>query len=51
LHQRYQVLSQLVSQGELKVHLGAQFSFQELPKAHALLQGRGSVGKVVVTVP
>lgn len=51
LIQRYQVLCQRVHDGELKPVIGKVFPFAELPSAHAFLQGRGSVGKVVVTVP
>lgn len=51
LHARYQVLSQMVGEGLLKIIVGRVFPFHELPQAHAFLQGRGSVGKVVVTVP
>lgn len=51
LRARYEGLSQAVETGKLKVVVGRVFGFSELPQAHALLQGRGSVGKVVVTVP
>ncbi|MGQ9495103.1 MAG: quinone oxidoreductase family protein [Thermoanaerobaculaceae bacterium] len=51
LHARYQTLSQMVGEGLIKIVVGRVFPFRELPQAHALLQGRGSVGKVVVTVP
>lgn len=51
LSQRYQVLCRKVQDGELKPIVGKVFSFSDLPSAHAFLQGRGSFGKVVVTVP
>lgn len=51
LVQRYQVLCRKVQDGELKPVIGKVFSFSELPSAHAILQGRRSFGKVVVTVP
>jgi NADPH:quinone reductase-like Zn-dependent oxidoreductase len=31
--------------------VGAQFAFEEMARAHAHLESRGSVGKVVVTIP
>lgn len=51
LARRYEHLVQLVREGTLKLVIGKVFPFSELPQAHAFLQGRGSVGKVVVTVP
>lgn len=51
LAQRYQLLCQKVRDGELKPVVGRVFPFADLPQAHAFLQGRESVGKVVVTVP
>ncbi|MFH1176333.1 MAG: zinc-binding dehydrogenase [Acidobacteriota bacterium] len=48
LQQRYARLEQAVLAGELRPVIGAVFPFERLPEAHALLQGRGSVGKVVV---
>lgn len=48
---RYQVLCGKVQDGELKPIIGRVFPYAELPSAHAFLQGRGSFGKVVVTVP
>jgi len=40
----------MVTAGDLKPVVGAVFPFAELPRAHAHLQGRGSVGKVVVVL-
>ncbi|MFN3414367.1 MAG: zinc-binding dehydrogenase, partial [Thermoanaerobaculum sp.] len=48
---RFQVLCESVAKGELKPVIGKLFPFSELPAAHAFLQGRASLGKVVVTVP
>jgi NADPH:quinone reductase-like Zn-dependent oxidoreductase len=39
---------QLVRQGKLKPYVGARFKADEIGKAHALLESRNSVGKVVV---
>jgi NADPH:quinone reductase-like Zn-dependent oxidoreductase len=50
LRSRYEVLCQAVEAGQLRIVVGRVFGFDDLPEAHALLQGRGSVGKVVVTV-
>jgi len=35
----------------LRPVVGAVFPFDRLTEAHALLQGRGSTGKVVVELP
>lgn len=51
MHERFQRILAAVAAGTLQPVIGATFPFAELPRAHALLQGRGSVGKVVVTVP
>ncbi|MCX7895488.1 MAG: zinc-binding dehydrogenase [Thermoanaerobaculum sp.] len=51
LHQRYQYLCQELLGGRLRPLIGRVFPFSQLPEAHAHLQGRDSVGKVVVTVP
>ncbi len=51
LQARYDRIEGMVRDGSLRPVVGAVFSFEELPRAHALLQGRGSSGKVVVTVP
>jgi NADPH2:quinone reductase len=48
LQQRFARLEALVTAGDLKPVVGAVFPFAELPRAHAHLQGRGSMGKVVV---
>lgn len=50
LQQRFTRLEALLATGDLRPVVGAVFPFAELPRAHALLQGRGSVGKVVVRV-
>jgi len=51
LQARFARLEGLISAGRLKVFIGATFPFERLPEAHALLQGRGSTGKVVVELP
>jgi NADPH2:quinone reductase len=50
LQARFAHLEAMLAAGELKPVVGAVFPFEELPKAHALLQSRGSTGKVVVTL-
>ena len=50
LQARFARLEALVAAGELKPVIGATFPFERLPEAHALLQARGSTGKVVVEV-
>jgi NADPH2:quinone reductase len=50
LQARFARLEGMVGEGTLKVVVGAVLPFEELPKAHGLLQGRGSTGKVVVTL-
>jgi len=50
LQARFARLEGMLAEGTLKAVVGAVLPFEELPKAHALLQGRGSTGKVVVTV-
>jgi NADPH2:quinone reductase len=47
---RFGHLEDMLGEGTLKAVVGAVLPFEELPKAHALLQGRGSTGKVVVTL-
>jgi NADPH:quinone reductase-like Zn-dependent oxidoreductase len=42
---------QLVKEGKLKPHVGARFNAAEIGKAHALLESRGSVGKIVLYWP
>ena len=51
LQARFARLETLVAAGELRPVIGAVFPFERLPEAHALLQGRGSTGKVVVELP
>ncbi len=48
LHSRFERLERLIAAGALRPVVGAVFPFERLPAAHALLQGRGSTGKVVV---
>src|SRR5262249_36413732 len=44
-------LEELAARGLLRPWVGAVFPFTEAPRAHALLQSRGSTGKVVLTFP
>jgi NADPH:quinone reductase-like Zn-dependent oxidoreductase len=48
LQERFARLEAALLAGELRPVIGALFPFEKLPAAHALLQGRGSTGKVVV---
>jgi NADPH:quinone reductase-like Zn-dependent oxidoreductase len=48
LQSRFARLEDLLGAGALRPVVGATFPFERLPEAHALLQGRGSTGKVVV---
>jgi len=50
LQSRFDRLEGMLADGTLKAVVGAVIPFEELPRAHALLQGRGSTGKVVITV-
>ncbi|OFV80589.1 MAG: hypothetical protein A2Y78_14465 [Acidobacteria bacterium RBG_13_68_16] len=50
LQSRLDRLEGMLADGTLKAVVGAVLPFEELPRAHALLQGRGSTGKVVVTL-
>ena len=50
LQARFARLEGMLAEGTLKAVVGAVLPFEELPKAHALLQSRGSTGKVVVTL-
>jgi len=50
LQSRFAAVEAKLAAGVLRVVVGATFPFARLPEAHAHLQGRGSVGKVVVTV-
>lgn len=51
MHERFDRILAAIAAGTLRPVVGATVPFAELPRAHALLQGRDSVGKVVVTVP
>jgi NADPH:quinone reductase-like Zn-dependent oxidoreductase len=44
-------LEALSTQGLLKPWIGAVFPYSQAPQAHALLQSRGSTGKVILTFP
>ncbi len=48
LQSRFERIEGMLAAGTLKPVIGAVFPFDRLPEAHALLQGRGSTGKVVV---
>lgn len=48
LQERFARLEAQLAAGALTPVIGATFPFERLPEAHALLQGRGSTGKVVV---
>lgn len=50
LQERFARLESLLAAGELRPVVGEVLPFAELPRAHARLQGRHTVGKVVVTV-
>ena len=50
LQSRFAHLEDMLGEGTLKAVVGAVLPFEELPRAHALLQGRGSTGKVVITL-
>jgi len=50
LQSRFAHLEDMLGEGTLKAVVGAVIPFEELPRAHALLQGRGSTGKVVITL-
>jgi NADPH:quinone reductase-like Zn-dependent oxidoreductase len=50
LQDRFARLEVMLARGEVRPVIGATFPFEELPRAHAFLQGRGSTGKIVVTV-
>lgn len=50
LKQRLAALLGLITVGEIKPIVGEVLRFEELPQGHALLQGRRSSGKLVVTV-
>jgi NADPH:quinone reductase-like Zn-dependent oxidoreductase len=50
LQARFARLESLFAGGALRAVIGARFPFDQLPAAHAWLQGRQSTGKVVVEV-
>ena len=50
LQARFAHIEEMLAGGALRPVVGAVYPFERLPEAHALLQGRGSTGKVVVTV-
>jgi NADPH:quinone reductase-like Zn-dependent oxidoreductase len=49
LHRCLQEVAELVLKGEVKPHIGGRFSSKEIAKAHALLEDRKSIGKIIVT--
>ena len=51
LQSRFARIEEMLASGALVPVVGAVLPFERLPEAHALLQGRGSTGKVVVEVP
>lgn len=51
LQGRFARLESLVAAGSLRPVVGEVVPFAELPRAHARLQGRATVGKVVVALP
>jgi len=51
LHSRFARIEAMLAAGTLRPVVGAVLPFARLPEAHALLQGRGSTGKVVVALP
>ena len=48
LAESFKGVTMLHSKGILNPHIGAIFNGTELDKAHAFLEGRTSIGKVVV---
>jgi NADPH:quinone reductase-like Zn-dependent oxidoreductase len=50
LQERFARLEAMLAAGEVVPIIGATFPFERLPEAHALLQSRGSTGKVVVEI-
>jgi NADPH:quinone reductase-like Zn-dependent oxidoreductase len=50
LQERFGRLESLLAAGDLRPVVGEVLPFAQLPRAHARLQGRHTVGKVVVTV-
>ncbi|WP_421879220.1 quinone oxidoreductase family protein [Marinoscillum sp.] len=47
----YQELLLFVQKHEIKPVVGQTFSFEELPQAHAFMESRKSVGKIVIHMP
>ena len=39
---------QLLKEGKIKPHVGGEFKYSEIAKAHSLLESRKSIGKIVV---
>ncbi len=50
LQARFERIEGLFAKGAVRPVVGAVLPFERLPEAHALLQSRGSTGKVVVTL-
>ena len=50
LLQRSEDIFNWVISGELKIHMGGTFDFQDAPEAHRLLEGRKTVGKLLLKV-
>ena len=50
LQSRFGRIEAALAAGTVRPVVGATFPFARLPEAHALLQGRSSIGKVVVTL-
>jgi len=42
-------VAELVQKGELVPHVGGRFTVDRIADAHAFLEGRGSMGKIIVT--
>jgi len=49
LHRCLQEVAELIVKGEVKPHIGGRFSSNEIAKAHAFLEDRKSIGKIIVT--
>jgi NADPH:quinone reductase-like Zn-dependent oxidoreductase len=47
--QDLEYIAQLLSTGELKTHISHIFPLEEMPKAHAIIQTKNAVGKIIVT--
>lgn len=50
LQERFARLERMIAEGALRPVIGCTLPFERLPEAHALLQRRASIGKVVVEV-